>query len=470
MQVVSLARQRLSSGVIPLNTVKGTVIIGTKYWQSANTLYNNTYGIIKIRMEKYLMKSFQLAIRNIFFLIVLVILAATTIWLVRNQQGTPLTATTSTISAREEVVSASTRTPTPDAPPTLPTHIPEPTATPVIILGTHGEPPPPPPTPTPTPVNPKETMIVAFDTYVGRWDISPDDETLVVVGSAFNVEGERSSQLWLIGLTSKKVTQLPAYGGTPVWSPDGRRILFRSRQNDEYKINVIDKDGTNQKTLIALGREELLDYYWENSTEVNIVKPNGVQRLDLTGNTVNQMNLVIPTKTSTGTKPQVVAYPNGMIMVNDGHNLLNIQQNDEIKTIADSTGRSIDKFVLSFDGEKLAYVINEGRNDELWINEVDGDTSQMLYRIDGGHIYDLIWTPDGRVVVFGWRETGTSLNADLDLLRVDIHSGKVTPFQVDGVDIGFELNHRGNKLIYKRTNFSDPMDDGKTTFYQLEIE
>jgi len=94
----------------------------------------------------------------------------------------------------------------------------------------------------------------------------------------------------------------------------------------------------------------------------------------------------------------------------------------------------------------------------------------MFYRIDRGHIHDLVWSPNDQGVVIGWRETGTSLSEDLTLLWINANNGQIIPLQVDGVDRDFVFSHKGDRLFYSRTFYADPTDNGKTTFYQLEIE
>ncbi|NJN94459.1 MAG: hypothetical protein HC875_10385 [Anaerolineales bacterium] len=353
---------------------------------------------------------------------------------------------------------------------------PEPTWTPVIIFPV-GTPPPlpsPPPTPTATPINPNESEVAAFDVPVGGPIVSPDDQALAVVaGLEFLPEqgGRFITQIWIIDLPTKQVEKLDASGVMPTWSPDGQRILFLVRRDDQFEIKITDRKGSSEETLVTIAEKDFLDYYWATSNQVDIVRPDGIQRTDLGRKSTEQViNLTVPAKTQGGTKPQVAEYPGKVIVVGDGRNLLIIQQDGQSVSIADIKGRSIGEFALSVDGQKLTYIVNEGRSDELWSNNLIGKSPKMLYRIDGGHIHDLAWAPNGQAVVIGWRETGTSLGADLTLLWINVDNSQTIPLQVDGVERGFVFSHKGDRLFYSRTFYADPTDEGRTAFYQLEIK
>jgi len=347
---------------------------------------------------------------------------------------------------------------------------PEPTWTPVIIFPV-GTPPPlpsPPSTPTATPINPNESEIAAFDVPVGGVAISPDDQILAVVPLVELPDKTLVNQIWTVDLSSKKIEKLNTQGMSPTWSPDGQRILFRVQQNDQFVIKVIDKDGKNEKHLTSFERKGLLDYFWLTANEVGVIGVDGVYRMDLAGKLTGKVNLNLPTKIKDLSVKQADRGQNEVIVVNEGNNLLIVDKKGQISKITDSLGRSIDKFSLSKDGKQLAYVVNEGPSDELWINDISSSSPQKLYRIDMGHIRDLTWMPDNKTILIGWGETGT--NVPTVLLWLDSKTGKQEPVGVHGVDQDFVTSHKGDRLFYSRS-FDDNADGVyQTTLYQLEIK
>ena len=355
---------------------------------------------------------------------------------------------------------------------------PEPTSTPVIVLPDAPPPtiPPPPPTPTPTPVNPNESEIAAFDVPVGGLAISPDDQTLAVVAALKFVPeqgGNVVNQLWMIDLVSNKVEKLDVYGRRPVWSPGGQHILFEARSGDQVEIKVVSRSGKEEKTLANLPWSDLLNYYWLTPNQVGVIKPNGIDKLDLAGKVIDRVNIVLPAKArNADIKPQVVGHPKEFVIVADGQNLLVVKHNGQTITISDVKGRQISNlFSLSPNGQQLTYIVDDGAtNNELWVTDLAGSTPLQLYRVERGHIVSLTWTPDNQAIVIGWKETGTTLGDELTLLMLDVKSHQATPLQVDNVNRGFVFSNKGDRLFYSRTFYPDPASEGQTTLYQLKVK
>jgi Tol biopolymer transport system component len=51
----------------------------------------------------------------------------------------------------------------------------------------------------------------------------------------------------------EQLTTDPAHDTTPVFSPDGRHIFFRSARNDEWATWVMNADGSDQRRVIPTG-------------------------------------------------------------------------------------------------------------------------------------------------------------------------------------------------------------------------
>jgi hypothetical protein len=437
------------------------------------------------------MKRIQSLFSNVFLLVLLLALAVGLVFLLSNpsqndgrtnqpsvqasDSNSPLPTPTSAIGkeTRTPVDEKATSTPTatsPTATSDLPDDVLEPTWTPVIILpeGTSPPRPTPLPTPTATPPNPKESMIVALDAPVGDLVISPDGQMLAV---SAKIESESKGipvrQIWTIDLTSKQVQRLEAYGIDPLWSLDGQQILYRVRQGDQYEIKIVSKNGMD-RNLSRLSRKDFLNYHWFGSEQIEIIGIDGVHRVDLNGRTIDWRELSVFRSIKDLHLKQVAQSPDGTIVIGKGSSLLIIQKNGGMVEIVDEAERWIDRFSLSRDGQWLAYVVNEGPNDEMWINDLNGSAPKMLYRIEMGHIRDVIWMPDSQTILFGWGETGT--NVPTTLTWLDIRSGQFRPVGVHGVDQNIVVNQKGDKMYYGRTISDDAGSTYKTTLYQLEIE
>jgi len=51
------------------------------------------------------------------------------------------------------------------------------------------------------------------------------------------------------GSEQKRLTKDPVEDAIPSWSPDGKKIVFRSYRDRNYEIYVMNADGSEQKNL-----------------------------------------------------------------------------------------------------------------------------------------------------------------------------------------------------------------------------
>lgn len=420
------------------------------------------------------MKKIQGLLANALIVILLLLLTGVLI-ITLNKKTSGMNATSQTVPAQTSQQGSPLATPTPSLSKTTePDFLEpvEPTGTPVIIMP-KGTPPPIPtplPTPTVTPVASNEMVIAKFEVPVGDLVISPDDKTLALV-SLVELDDKRfANQIWTVDLTSKKINKFNLYGSHPIWSPDGQHILFRTRDGDEFDIKVVGREGQNEKSVMRLNKQDLLSYYWSTPQQIGIVQFESIVQVDLSGGMIEQQSMLLPSNIKEQTIRRVEQGKNNQFFMLDYQNrtLVRVEPNGTTATIASEQGqRFISDFKISNDKRRIAYVVTESANDELWLIDSDEKIPRKLYQIDSGHIRDILWSSDNQMLLIGWGETGT--NVPTKLLWLDIKSGKRRPVGVHNVE-SIVISHQGDKLYYNRVSNYNVDEPTLTTLYQLEIK
>lgn len=91
--------------------------------------------------------------------------------------------------------------------------------------------------------------------------LSPNDKFVAMDKTD---EGNENSDVWTIDLGNdalKRLTFDPAIDASPVWSPDGRRVLFGSSRTHLFSLYVKNVDGTEDDTLLPLDNSDKSDQY-----------------------------------------------------------------------------------------------------------------------------------------------------------------------------------------------------------------
>ena len=102
------------------------------------------------------------------------------------------------------------------------------------------------------PIKPART--ISFTTDEGSYmdvDLSPDGRTIVfdILGDIYTVPST--------GGDAAQLTRGLAYNRYPIWSPDGRQIAFISDGSGANRLNVMNADGSGERTVNLSGKQML---------------------------------------------------------------------------------------------------------------------------------------------------------------------------------------------------------------------
>jgi Tol biopolymer transport system component len=77
--------------------------------------------------------------------------------------------------------------------------------------------------------------------------------------------------IWIYDLVrevSSRLTTHPGIDSSPVWTPDGNQIAFRSNRNGPFQIFLIPADGTGEPQMMARGDYDLYPASWSSDGSI----------------------------------------------------------------------------------------------------------------------------------------------------------------------------------------------------------
>jgi TolB protein len=219
---------------------------------------------------------------------------------------------------------------------------------------------------------------------------------------------------------AQRITHDGYFKQRPVWSPDGKRLVFARHQRDKIWLHTTDATGRDEKRLTNREHPEY-DAAWS---------PDG-KRLAFT-----LVNVA-------GTQGDVDLH----VVNADGSGLARIAGSDG--------GLSHEEWPSwSPDGKRVAFTSTRAGNQEVFAADVDGKNQTRL-TTDLGTDAHPAWSPDGRHIAFASDRWGgleiALMNADgSDVRRLTTSAGldDYPAWSPDGRQIAFTSNRDGNLEIY----------------------
>ena len=214
---------------------------------------------------------------------------------------------------------------------------------------------------------------------------------------AFRSDRDGIAEIYVMdadGSNQTRLTNNADFDGNPTWSPDGRRIAFRSGT----EIYVMDADGSNQVNItnhFSLddhpawspdGSKILFESVRDGNYEIYVMDADGSNPVRLTNEVENDFN---PSWSPDGTRIAFKSQRDGdadiFVMNADGSNPVNLT-NDDANDAEPS---------WSPDGSKIAF----DSNGDIYVMDADGSNPVNLTN-DGTSNNAPSWSPDGSKIAF----------------------------------------------------------------------
>ena len=194
--------------------------------------------------------------------------------------------------------------------------------------------------------------------------ISPDGSRL-----AFDIQDGANRDVWIYDLTRHTLNRLTSDGGSqfPFWAPNGKRVMFRSREAGEQQIFGLIADGSGEPELLCMLEDTI---YWPTCCS-----PDGKETLVTTYDPNSKLEhdiWVVPLEQSEKRHPRPFI------------------QRDNMQR----------QGVWSPDGRWIAYTSDETRWWEVYVEPYPGPGPKVMISTEGGQLP--VWSRDGKELFYRW--------------------------------------------------------------------
>jgi Tol biopolymer transport system component len=256
------------------------------------------------------------------------------------------------------------------------------------------------------------------------------------------------------GSGARNLTAAGAFERSPVWSPDGRRMLFLS-DDDLYVMNA---DGSG-RTLVTAGQPEVFSYRWSPDGRRIAFTYSGLVDGDffedlwvMQADGSNQIKLA-----ANGGTPSWS--PDGRRIAYEGGGQIRIVTADGLSDVrvTNQPFRAFDP-AWSPDGTQIAFVTtievlpDRPAPKHIFLIRPDGTGSVDLSQTRGDD-ESPTWSPDGSKIAFEIAEEG-NLGSEVAVMNRD-GSGRVNLTNRPGFDLSPDWSPEGSKIVFHRSDNFD---------------
>jgi TolB protein len=192
------------------------------------------------------------------------------------------------------------------------------------------------------------------------------------------------------GSEKKPVTETSSSSISPSWSADGKKIVFTSNKDGQYKIYIMNSNGSDTIKLSdslaysptwSPDSNKIVFYYTDADQEIYIINSNGTGLIKLTDNALND---ILPVWFPDSKKIAFLQTNDIYTMNYDGSNVVQI-----------TSAASINSLSVSPDGQKIAYE----SGGYIWTINSDG-TNPVNITLTYSSGTRPSWSPDGEKILF----------------------------------------------------------------------
>jgi TolB protein len=220
-------------------------------------------------------------------------------------------------------------------------------------------------------------------------------------------------EIFVLDLATGEITQLtetPGPDQNPVWSPDGRRIAFRTRRDGNDEIYLMDADGSNEVNLTRTDDRDEWGPTWSpdgewlafntsvaerTSLRLYVVRPDGTD-----GHFLGKSFAEFPAWSPDGRRIAFASMRPGQAGINPDYDLRVIDVDGTRERRLTSTSAVMEMFPQwSPDGSRIAFMAGPVGMSVIavWVMDADGQALERLTKASGAVPS---WSPDGRHIVY----------------------------------------------------------------------